>query len=376
MSQGNLINLNQKKVAIIGAGIAGLSTAYNLQQLNIEVELYEKAPQLNDNGLGFLIMSNGMEMFEKMGLDSIVRKEGNVINNFVSIDRFSNKLKETHINNCLAINRSRCIHAVYNQLDKDAVIFGKELINYKNGTNGSAKELSFADGSTLKADIVIGADGINSRFRNQLFPNHPKREIPEKEVVGVAKHPELVKKLGNTFYKVVDLERGINMGLLPSTDDEVIWFIQFNETKIPIPENTPVDLEIFSRTIASHFPTEFQEIIDASDFTKAFLWRMYDVDLLPSFHKNGIVLVGDSAHPLLSFTSQGVNSALEDAYLLAKILNENPNEKVSALYDQFNDIRRPIIQEAIEEGRLILDQFLHPEKYSNFKVPFVEYGSK
>ncbi len=370
------MSLKHKKVAIVGAGIAGLSIAYNLQKLNIDVKIFEKSSELRNNGLGFLIMSNGMGMFNKMGIENIIKGNGNVIDKFVSVDKYSNVIKSTPIENCLAINRSSCINAIYSQLGEGVVSFGKELKSHSTLEGTDQKILNFKDGSSYTADVLIGADGISSKLRQELFPDHQKTEIKEKEIVGVAKNLELANKLGNTFYKVVNLERGLNMGLLPSKNGEIIWFIQFNENKIPSPENNPVALEKFSKEMVMELPLEFQEIIFDSDFDKAFLWRMYDVDILPSFHKNGIVLIGDSAHPLLSFTSQGVNSALEDAYILANILYNNSEEKATVLFDQFNEIRRPIIQEAINGGRLILDQFLYPEKYSNFKVPFVEHGAK
>ncbi len=370
------MSLKQKRVAIIGAGIAGLSIAYNLKKLNINVMIFEKAPELRDNGLGFLIMDNGMGMFNQMGIEDIIKEKGNTIEKFVSVDKFSNILKDAPIDNCLAINRSSCINAVYEQLGEDSVSFNKEMISHSKVEGSDQKVLHFKDGSSYTADILIGADGISSKLRQSLFPNHPKTEIKEKEIVGVSYHPELVKKLGTTFYKVVNLEEGVNMGLLPSTNGEIIWFIQYNENKIPTPENTPEGLEKFSRNIALGFPLEFQEVIFESDFNKAFLWRMYDVDILPSFNKDGIILIGDAAHPLLSFTSQGVNSALEDAYVLANLLYNNLDVKAIEIFEKFDEIRRPIIQDAINGGRLILDQFLYPEKYSNFKVPFVEHGTK
>ncbi len=370
------MSLKQKKVAIVGAGIAGLSIAYNLKKLNIDVKIFEKASELRDNGLGFLIMSNGMGMFNQMGIENIIKENGNVIEKFVSVDKFSNVLKDSPIDNCLAINRSNCINAVYQELGNDVVLFDKELIARTDVEGTDQKTLHFKDGTSYTADILIGADGINSNLRKSLYPNHPKTEIKEKEIVGVAHHPELANKLGNTFYKVVNLEDGINMGLLPSTNGEIIWFIQFNENKIDTPDNTPQALEKFSKEMVIDLPIEFQEVIYESDFNKAFLWRMYDVDILPAFHRDGIVLIGDSAHPLLSFTSQGVNSALEDAQILANLLHDNRDVKAVELFEKFDEVRRPIIQEAINGGRLILDQFLYPEKYSNFKVPFVEHGAK
>ncbi len=364
----------KKKVAIVGAGIAGLSAAYNLKkQEGIEVKLFERANRLPDTGLGFLIMSNGMETFERMGIEKELSAAGNEINNYLSVNKNSEALEESALDNCLAISRSKCIQAVYDLLDKDIVVFGKEIINFTEEPGTDQKTLHFKDGTSYTADILIGADGLRSNLRSILFPNHEITIVKEKEIVGVAKHPELVKKFPNTLYKVVNPDKGVNMGLLPSLDGEIIWYIQFNEDKINKPENTPDSLKSFCNEIALDLPVEFQEVIEFSDFDRTYLWAMADVKILPSFHKNNILLIGDAAHPVLAFTSQGVNSALEDSYLIADLLKDNPTAKSIDIFKKFDEIRRPVIEKTLNGGRLLLDQFLHHEKYSNIYLPFVDH---
>ncbi len=368
-----IMNLQKKKIAIIGAGIAGLSTAYNFKNSNdYEVTIFEKENSLPDTGLGFLIMSNGMETFEKMGIDNVLRSNGTVINNYLSVDNHENRIKESTLENCLAISRSNCIQSVYDLLDSNSVQFGKELIDYTSNNNFGQHTLHFKDGSSFTADLLIGADGIHSKIRNKLYPNHEIRIVKEKEIVGVVKHPELAKKIGNTLLKVVNPLKGINMGLLPSLNGELIWYIQLNEDKIQAPENTPVALEQFCKRMTSEMPDDFKQAINATDFETAYLWKMADVEIIPSFHKDGILLIGDAAHPVLAFTSQGVNSALEDSYLLANLLADGTNQDLKAAFDEFDKIRRPIISDTLEGGRQLLDQFLQPGKYNNIYIPFVD----
>jgi 2-polyprenyl-6-methoxyphenol hydroxylase-like FAD-dependent oxidoreductase len=89
------------------------------------------------------------------------------------------------------------------------------------------------------------------------------------------------------------------------------------------------------------------------------------------------MLLGDSAHPLLSFTSQGASSALEDSYLLSQLLEDKSRfSNTSELYERFYQIRKPIINECIRGGRVLLEQFLYPEKYKKIDLPFVSYATK
>ncbi len=363
----------KKKIAIVGAGIAGLSAAYNFQSLaNVEVKLFEKAKSLPDTGLGFLIMSNGMETFAKMGIEKELKANGNVINNFISVDNNSRVLIESELDNCLAISRSNCIQAVCDQLNPENIHFNKEITKYSDVPGSNQKTLHFSDGSTYTADILIGADGLGSKLRKKLYPEHKINIVKEKEIVGFAHHPELFKKIGNSLFKLDNPKKGLNLGLLPTLDGQILWYMQFNEDKITKPENTPESLEKFCKEAVLGMPIEFQEVISHSDFQKAYLWAMADVKILPSFHKDGVLLIGDAAHPVLAFTSQGVNSALEDSYLLSNLLADNPDSEIIEIFEKFDSIRRPIIAKTLHGGRLLLDKFLNHDNRDNIYLPFVD----
>jgi 2-polyprenyl-6-methoxyphenol hydroxylase-like FAD-dependent oxidoreductase len=94
------------------------------------------------------------------------------------------------------------------------------------------------------------------------------------------------------------------------------------------------------------------------------------MDLLPAFHHKNILLLGDAAHPLLPFTSQGANSALEDAaYILTLLSNQQLDESMEDLFQRFYEIRKDAIQHHINEGDSLLEDFLNLTKVKKFKLP-------
>ena len=201
--------------------------------------------------------------------------------------------------------------------------------------------------------------------------------VEEKEIVCLIRDEELAKNMGHTFMKVVCPEMGFNMGMVPSGQGEVIWFIQLNNSFWNCKDTTSLEMAVIIREISKSLPTLFRRAINQSDFRQTFLWEMYDMNLMPSFHKGKTLLIGDSAHPLLSFTSQGASAALEDAACLSNLLLKNPaSDNPDELYSEFYRLRKGDIQKYIEGGRMLLDQFLYPENYTKTNLPFLNYATK
>ena len=355
-----------KSIAIIGGGTAGLSLAYNLSKAGYNYKLFERSEGLHNNGLGFLIMANGLKLLNQMGLHQQVCSKGVMIDKYVSHFAKTSNVTSTVIGDCLAITREDFLKSIKDYLNKDFLFFNKKLTVVEVDKTSNKKKLTFEDGYQEEFDIVVASDGFHSPIRNFLFPGHPLQVVPYKEVVGMLSNNAVSAALKNQFIKFNDPDSGFNVGIIPGNADTVLWFIQFNTNKVAAPENNQESIKTFVKEISRHIPDEYANILNDTDTNRLYLWTLYNVDLVNSFHVNDIVLLGDAAHPLLSFTSQGVNSALEDSFLLSSLIVNG------ASFNQFNELRKPVIAEYLYEGRFLLDQFLHPEKYESFKVPFIQ----
>ena len=94
------------------------------------------------------------------------------------------------------------------------------------------------------------------------------------------------------------------------------------------------------------------------------------MDLLPAFSYKNLVFLGDAAHPLLAFTSQGANSALEDAaYLLTLLSHQDWEETTEEVFEHYYEIRKDAVQNHIDEGDALLEDFLKLPYTKTFRLP-------
>ena len=355
-----------KSIAIIGGGTGGLSLGYNLSKAGLSYKLFERSEGLHNNGLGFLIMANGLKLLKEMGLHDQVCSQGVMIEEYIAHNKKTGDTTKTNIGDCLAITREDFLQSIKGTLDKKNIYFSKKLTGIDIDKSTKKKKLTFEDGHQEEFDIVVASDGFHSQIRDYLYPNHPKQLVNYKEVVGMCFNKEFVAYLKNQFIKFNDPDNGFNIGIIPGNTESVLWFVQFNVDKITSPENNQEAIQQFIKEISKNIPEEFSMILNNTDSDRLYLWTLFNVDLVESFHVNDIVLLGDAAHPLLSFTSQGVNSALEDSCLLSNIILNKES------FELYNEKRKPIVAEYLSGGRDLLDQFLHPDKYESFKVPFIQ----
>jgi len=101
-------------------------------------------------------------------------------------------------------------------------------------------------------------------------------------------------------------------------------------------------------------------LIEKTDFQKAYTWHTTDMNPIPSFHRKNLVLIGDAAHVLLTLTSQGVSSALEDAICLTDLINQSTDQPQAVIFNRFSNLRRGRMEEYFQLGRDLREQFLFP----------------
>jgi 2-polyprenyl-6-methoxyphenol hydroxylase-like FAD-dependent oxidoreductase len=109
--------------------------------------------------------------------------------------------------------------------------------------------------------------------------------------------------------------------------------------------------------IAADFPPYVSEILKHNNFELSYVWHSTDFDLLPTFHKKNVVLMGDAAHVALPFTSAGVANALTDSGIVASLLQRN-NNNFEAAFSQYYHTRSEELSNHINQGRMLQKEFL------------------
>jgi 2-polyprenyl-6-methoxyphenol hydroxylase-like FAD-dependent oxidoreductase len=357
------------KIAIIGGGIAGLATANLLQQQGHEVTVSEREHGLPTKGNAFLMHPAGLEVLHELTHDTQADfLPGEYVRHFNLYSQTKTKLEDKPLSPWKCIKRNDLIQFLYNLLPADCIYSGR-LFSHFEFENGNAKKAVFVNGETEEADFFIGADGSNSVVRKELFGFTEYTDTTVKEIVCVTHFPEFAKKYKGVFTKFQDTTQGRAVGFIPSTDDEIVWFFQYDVSLADLEDEKPETMRKFCETNLADFPHEVQLLISENDFNTSYLWRTRDFDPLPRFHKRNIILIGDAAHLALPFTSAGTTNALVDAKVLTDCFAHAPDFQTA--FDRFYELRHNEVTEQIYLGRKLKLQFLTPLNFQKLDVPLI-----
>jgi salicylate hydroxylase len=198
----------------------------------------------------------------------------------------------------------------------------------------------FENGVTVSADLLVGADGIRSQVRKHLFSDklpvfageHAYRAvIPAVDTFGLVADGNLRMYVGH----------GTKIYLLPLHHRNEVSFdvtcLATDSTPVPV-----VSKEQLLKVVAG-FDPQLVAITEGLDMSKVNLRAVYDIDPVPNWHSNSVVLIGDGAHAMLHHQGQGANSAVLDAGALADKLREA--DSIPEALAQFQASRKPITDE-------------------------------
>ncbi|HEX6914099.1 MAG TPA: NAD(P)/FAD-dependent oxidoreductase, partial [Chitinophagaceae bacterium] len=274
------------------------------------------------------------------------------------------------LDNCLGVKRSVVIDALRGQLPPELICTGSAFKYFEFDVSGNATAAVFENGDREEADLYIGSDGANSAIRKLLFPEHPVSETRIKELVGLAELPDIVRQLDGKLLKTQSPDQGLSLGLLPCNDGQVIWYMQFDCQRYDITELSNENKKRFAIELLNGWPEPIRYVLENTDYDRTFMWFTKDMPVLPAFHRRNIVLTGDAAHLVLPFTSQGVNSALQDAIILGMLLKDGGLlETYDDVFATYHQCRREILEEYHMFGKMMAGRFLDPLHYKNEDVP-------
>jgi salicylate hydroxylase len=314
------------RIAIVGGGIGGLTAALALRARGIDASVFEQAEVVREIGAGVSIHPNAARLLKRIGLDDQLRKIGSPINGITlrssqgdaittpagpATPAFSREGGQGY-----NVHRADFLNLLFAPLPNGTVKLGHRCVQLKE--DGDGVQLSFANGASAEADIVIGADGIRSVVRREIgLESRPSSEgimayrglIPAGRLAWASdlKDPALWLGSGRSFllYPVAS-GRLINMvAFVPTdTESEESW-------------SAPGDLEALAAEYAG-WDKPVQDTINSLDET--FRWGIYDRAPLSHWSTGRITLMGDAAHPMVPHVGQGAGQSIEDAITLAVLL--------------------------------------------------------
>ncbi|WP_179284088.1 FAD-dependent monooxygenase [Bordetella genomosp. 10] len=331
---------------IAGAGMGGLTLALALLKKGFDVDVYEQSPELREVGAGLWISANGAKVMAALGLkerleeinlppqDRLIRYwktgEGRSVYN-----RDGNPSKADHtLIQVLRSELQRVLYEAVVAIKPDAVHFGVRSAGAE--TVGGRARLLLGDGGHVDGDVVVGCDGAHSRVRQSMFGPAPAR------------------------YTGALAWRGLTpMGKLKPQHREALastWVgPTAHVTTYPVQKNGEMFVSFSAQVDSDTWHTEsWSEKGDLADALKdfegwhsdivdlfvgsenLFRWGLFVRDPLQAWSQGQVTLVGDACHSMTPYLGMGVNMTMEDAFVLARCLEQGPDDIAAALrrYDR------------------------------------------
>jgi 2-polyprenyl-6-methoxyphenol hydroxylase-like FAD-dependent oxidoreductase len=317
-------------VNIIGAGIGGLTTALTLKQKGLNVNIFESSAELKPVGAGIILANNAMQVFQKLGIQDKIEKAGNKISfmkitddqlNPLSVVNLSEYEQKYGVSN-IAIHRGELQKILANEIGFDNINLSKRLSKIEKNR---LFKLTFEDNSTIESKLVIGADGIKSVVRNQLFEKSTLRNPNQICWRGICEI-DLPQKYHNELNEAWG--KGKRFGFVKISDKKVYWYALTNSKNVEISD---VNLTEFF----SEFHSDILNILSATKKEQIIVSDIFDLKPIDKWQNENVCLVGDAAHATTPNLGQGACQAIEDAYVLGELLdNGMPIENTFKAYEK------------------------------------------
>jgi len=335
------MSIKNTDVTILGGGIAGLAAATALAQRGAVVTVLEQATKLGEVGAGLQIGPNGVAVLEAMGLKSQAAAVANVPEAVELRDMATGREVARLPMGRTAEQRWGRPYWQFHRADLLAVL--------ADGARAAGVEIRLGHKvdsvKDIDASVIIAADGVRSNIRAEVFGGQTAQftgQVAWRGIIPAEKLPKGAVKNTATVY----MAAGRHLVTYPMRGGSVINFVAVEERDTWADEgwNIPDTPENLRRAFAGG-GRQVQTILNAVDET--FLWGLFNHRYLPNWTKGNMALVGDACHPMLPYLAQGAVMALEDAWVLAREL-DNANDVATGLlaYERICKPRATRVQKA------------------------------
>jgi salicylate hydroxylase len=339
-------------ILIAGAGLGGLAAASCLMKAGHRVRVFEQAPKLGEIGAGIQISANAMHVLRDLGLEPAIRRVG------VHPEAYVFRLHDTGEvlqQFSLAEQHEKTHGAPYTQMhradfheilaerarsaDPKVVELNKRVKGFSEAASGV--ELQFEDGTSAKGDLLIGADGLKSAVRRQLFGDAVatytgdavwRLTIPIERIAEELRLPKAMTLFlgpgGHGVFYYLRSGTILNFVGCVETDDinEESWTVKYP----------------WERLMADYvgWHPSVLAALNAADKDQCYRWSLFARPPTRNWSSQRVTLLGDSAHPTLPYLAQGAAMAIEDGAVLTRALAMEPEISSALQLYQRNRVDR------------------------------------
>jgi len=353
-------------VAIIGAGLGGLTAALALQRQGWRVRVYEQAPVLGEVGAGLSLSPGAGRGLASLGVGPALLDASLPVPDIAFVHYRTGKRLAGALIQSVAPDRgfetARHVHradlhaillAAVGANDPDAVRTGKRLERVEQGAAHVVAH--FADGEAVEAALLIGADGARSAVRRTLFDDQPPvfaGQIAYRCLIPIERAAPYLGGVnamvsigaGRIFNRYL-IRKGALLNVIGIVQSDV-W-----------PEegwNTPATVAEFAHAFEG-FHAQVLSLIGCAPPGHLIKWGLFVRPPIATWSAGRVVLLGDAAHPILPFLGLGGALAIEDGIVLARALNEASS--IEPAFAAFEHARKPRVEtvrtQSIVQGEII-----------------------
>jgi 6-hydroxynicotinate 3-monooxygenase len=375
----------QKKprIAVIGAGLGGAAITALMEQAGFNVHLYEQAPAFSRLGAGIHLGPNVMKVMRRIGIEDELNRTGSHPDYWYSRDWKTGEIIAqiplgdyalSHYGSSYLTVHWGYFHALMiDAIDRKNLSFNKRL--EKVDDKGDVVHLYFTDGSMEEADIVIGADGVNSKIRDHLLSAEPPKYtgyVGHRAVFPISAVQGFTHDLCTKWWSD---DRHMMVYFVTQKKDEIYYVTGVPEASWDLSRSWVPSSRDEMRAAFDGWHPGVQSLIEASEnVTK---WPLLERDPLPLWSRGRLVLLGDACHPMKPHMAQGAAMAIEDAAMLVRCFNEvgvDDHQTAFSLYEANRSTRASKVQ-LVSHNNTWLRSNENPDwcfGYDVFNVPLVE----
>ncbi|MGE9552039.1 FAD-dependent urate hydroxylase HpxO [Erwinia amylovora] len=314
------------KAIVIGAGIGGMCTAIALKRFGIDTAVYEAVKEIKPVGAAISIWPNGVKCLNFLGMKEQLRAIGGPMramayNDFLHgnpLTRFSlDPLVADSGERPYPVARAELQAMLLDTYGREEVQFGKRVARVEQDENGVTA--GFEDGSETHGDLLIACDGTHSVVRKYVLGR-----TVERRYAGYVNWNGLVaidESIAPAQQWTTFVGEGKRVSLMPVANNRFYFFFD-----VPLPaglEENRSTLRTDLKRYFSGWAEPVQKLIDLINPETTNRVEIHDIDPFAQLVKGRVALLGDAAHSTTPDIGQGGCAAMEDAVVLANVLQTN-----------------------------------------------------
>lgn len=322
MKASELQNLD---IAIVGGGYGGAAAAVALSRIGADVHVYEQATEIREVGAGIGLRPPTLELFRTWGIFdemAAVSSPSDCMEILTATGELIVREEWPGIHEYAQENKTRLIHrgdfvdTFLKLIPEDRIHLGHRMTSVED--KGDRATVTFANGTEVSADLVIGADGIRSLVRNQLFSDKPPVFSGSQAFRAVISADDAYGMVKDDNFRLYVGDNGAMVYFLPLRHRNQV---SFDITALSNDDTwAPEVTGDYISGLLDGFDERLQAIARNLDMAAVTSRGVYDIDPIDQWHSDSVVLVGDAAHSMLHHQGQGANQAIQDAGGLADAL--------------------------------------------------------